>query len=112
MGKQAKVLHLPPYLSGSAAMTGFFFRQPYSDIAQQLDLIYEGFPGLHHVEYLPGGERSIVFINGQEIYLNNLVDIPSQIKNYTLLKKYYNGFAQLKEIDLGSIELDKIIVKK
>lgn len=112
LGRWVKILDMPGYLSGYSAMTGLFFRQSYVDVIEQVDLIYQGFSWLHHVEYLPGGERSIVYINGRVIYLNNLGDIATQIKNYELLKKYYPGFKQLKEIDLWSIELDKVIVKK
>ena len=112
MGTGVKILDMPGYLSGYGVMTGFFFRQAYDDLIQQVELMYQGFPWLHHIEYLAGGERSIVYLNGKQIYLNNLADIPSQIKNYELLKKYYVNFNQLKEIDLWSIELDKVIVKK
>ncbi len=112
LGKGVKILDMPWYLSGYGAMTGFFFRQSYSELIEQVELMYQGFPWLHHIEYVPGGERSIVYLNGKIIYLNNLWDIVTQIKNYELLKKYYPGFKQLKEIDLWSIELDKVIVKK
>ncbi|MCX6823324.1 MAG: hypothetical protein NTX91_05045 [candidate division SR1 bacterium] len=112
LGTGVKDIYMPGYLSGYGAMTGFFFRQSYTGLIEQVSLMYQGFPGLHHIEYLPGGERSIVFMNGKQIYINNLADIPAQIKNYELLKKYYANFNQLTEIDLGSIELDKVIVKK
>ena len=112
LGTGVHILDMPGYLSGYAAMTGFFFRQAYTGLVEQVDLMYQWFPWLHHIEYLPGGERSIVFINGQQVYINNLADIPTQIRNYELLKKYYSSFNQLTEIDLWSIELDKVIVKK
>lgn len=41
-----------------------------------------------------------------------LSDIQNQLKNYQLLKKYYKDYPLLKEIDLGSLEKDKVIVKK
>ena len=112
LGKGVEIVDMPWYLSGQAAMTGLFYRQSASGLVEQVALLYQGFPGLNHIEYLPGGERSIVFINGTMVYINNLADIPTQIKNYDLLKKYYPSFSQLKEIDLWSIELDKLIVKK
>lgn len=112
MGTGVKILDMPGYLSGYGAMTGFFFRQAYDDLIQQVELMYQWFPWLHHIEYLAGGERSIVYLAGKRIYLNNLADIATQIKNYELLKKYYVNFNQLTEIDLGSIEMDKVIVKK
>ncbi|MEI8091858.1 MAG: hypothetical protein WCG98_06680 [bacterium] len=49
---------------------------------------------------MPGGERTIVFIDGKQVYINNLTDIPTQIRNYQLLKKYYADFKSLTEIDL------------
>jgi len=112
LGTGVHILDMPWYLSGYGAMTGFFFRQAYTGLIEQVDLLYQWFPWLHHIEYLPGGERSIVFINGKQVYINNLADIPTQINNYELLKKYYTSFNQLTEIDLWSIELDKVIVKK
>jgi hypothetical protein len=49
---------------------------------------------------LPGGERSIVYIDGKEIYINNLANVVTQIRNYELLQKYYPDFNQLTQIDL------------
>lgn len=103
---------MPEYLSGINNLSGFFYRQSTTGLVLQTQLIYEGFSGMHHVEYLPGGERSIVYIDGKKLYINNLGSIPNQIRNYDLLKKYYKDYAQLEHIDLGSLEKDKIIVKK
>jgi hypothetical protein len=94
------------------AMTGLFFRIPAQELTQQIELLYQWFPNLHHIEYLPGGERSIVFLNGRKYYINNLWDIPNQIRNYELLKKYYKDFEHLYEIDLGSLGKDKVIVRQ
>lgn len=112
LGQNTKILDLPGYLSGQLAMTGLFFRQSADTLIQQLDLIYQWFPKLERVEYLPGGERTIVYINKQRIYLNNLGNIAEQISTYMLLKKYYPETANLKEIDIGSLEKDKLIVRK
>lgn len=113
LGKNVKiVVYLPWYLSGYTSMTWFFFRQSAARIIQQMELIYQWFTGLHHIEYLPGGERSIVFIEGKQVYINNLADVAQQIRKYELLKRYYTNFASLREIDLWSIETDKLIVKK
>ena len=93
-------------------MTGLFFRQSSDSLIQQLSLIAQGFPKLTRIEYLPGGERTAVYLTNQVIYINNLMDVAQQIQNYMLLQKYYPSFAQLKEVDLGSLEKDKIIVRK
>jgi hypothetical protein len=34
------------------------------------------------------------------------------LQNYQYLKQYYSDFAKLKLIDLWSIEMDKVIVRK
>ncbi len=107
-----KILDMPEYFSGMNAMTGLFFRIPAQELTQQIELLYQWFPNLHHIEYLPGGERSIVFLNGRKYYINNLWDIPNQIRNYELLKKYYKDFEHLYEIDLGSLGKDKVIVRQ
>ncbi|MFA7717480.1 MAG: hypothetical protein WC875_02095 [Candidatus Absconditabacterales bacterium] len=113
MGAGVRILDLPDYLSGMNAMIGFFYRQSAEDIIQQTDLIYEAFSGqIQHIEYLPGGERTIVYLKDKKIYINNLADVAQQIRSYQLLKKYYSDYASLKEIDLGSLEMDKVIVKK
>jgi len=46
------------------------------------------------------------------VYINNAIPIEPQIVNYQLLKKYYSDFNLLREIDLGSLESDKVIVRK
>lgn len=107
-----KILDLPPYLSGMNTLSGLFYRQPATGLVQQIEMLYQWFPGLHHVEYLPWGERSIVYLEGKKFYINNLGDIPNQIRNYQLLKKYYKEYNQLEDIDLWSLEKDKVIVRK
>jgi len=111
-----KILDLPSYMSGITSLSGLFYRQPATGLIQQVDLLYQWFPsltsGTNHIEYLPGGERSIVYIDNKKFYINNLSDIPNQIRNYQLLKKYYKDYPLLEDIDLGSLEADKIIVRK
>ncbi len=107
-----KILDMPSYLSGVHTLSGLFFRQPASGLVQQVELLYQWFPWLHHIEYLPGGERSIVYLDGKKFYINNGGDIANQIRNYQLLKKYYKDYNQLEDIDLGSLENDKVIVRK
>jgi hypothetical protein len=78
-----------------------------------MTLIYAAFPKSKFVAYLPGAERTVVMTaDSKKVFLNNLVDIPQQIKNFELLRRYYADYAKLTEIDLGSLEKDKMIVKK
>ncbi|MFA7298435.1 MAG: hypothetical protein WC010_02200 [Candidatus Absconditabacterales bacterium] len=112
LAQNIKILDLPGYLSGMNLLSGLFYRQSATELTQQIELIAQSFSGLDHIEYLPGGERSIVFIDGKKLYISNLGDILNQIRNYQLLKKYYKDYSQLQDIDLGSLEKDKIIVRK
>ena len=110
--KGIKILDLPPYLSGMNSLSGLFYRQSATWLVQQIDLLYQWFSWLDHIEYLPWWERSIVYSEGKKFYINNWWDIPNQIRNYQLLKKYYKDYAKLQDIDLGSLEKDKVIVRK
>jgi len=107
-----KILDLPPYLSGMNSLSGLFYRQPATGLIQEVELLYQWFPGLHHIEYLPWWERSIVYLEGKRFYISNQWDIPNQIRNYQLLKKYYKDYNQLEDVDLWSLEKDKVIVRK
>ncbi|AHB41365.1 hypothetical protein P148_SR1C00001G0574 [candidate division SR1 bacterium RAAC1_SR1_1] len=99
--------------NSGGALTGIFFLQPTADLMDDIQLIKEAFPDIQKLSYLPGGHRMIVHLgNNKKIYINNAIPIQPQIINYQLLKKYYSEFELLKEIDLGSLESDKIIVKK
>lgn len=95
------------------ALTWIFFLQSPTDLLDDIRLIKEWFPDIQKLSYLPGGHRMIVDLgNNKKIYINNAIDIQPQIINYQLLKKYYSDFNLLKEIDLGSLEADKVIVRK
>ncbi len=107
-----QILDLPEYLSWMTTLSWLFFRQSASELIQQIQLIYQWFPWLQRIEYLPGGERTIVYTDGKKFYINNLLDIANQVRDYNLLKKYYKEYSLLKEIDLGSLEKNKIIVHK
>lgn len=95
------------------ALTGLFFEQSATGLLDDIRLIKEWFPGISSLSYLPGGHRMIVHLgNNKQVYINNIIDIQPQIINYQLLKKYYSDFESLKEIDLWSLEKDKVIVRK
>lgn len=107
-----QILDLPEYLSGLKYISGLFFKIPAHELVQQVSMLYAWFSNLHHIEYLPWGDRSIVYLEGKKYYINNLWDISNQIRNYELLKKYYKDFKSLEDVDLWSLEKNKIIVRK
>ncbi|MDD3262691.1 MAG: hypothetical protein PHR61_02490 [Candidatus Absconditabacteria bacterium] len=99
--------------NSGGALTGLFFLQSPDDLMDDIRIIKEGFPEIQGLSYMPGGHRMLVDLgNNRKVYINNAIPIEPQIVNYQLLKKYYSDFNLLKEIDLGSLESDKIIVRK
>ncbi len=95
------------------ALTGLFFRESVDDLLQDIYLIKEWFPEISRLSYIPWWHRMIVHVwENKKIYINNAIDIVWQIENYKLLKKYYSDFKLLKEIDLWSLESDKVIVSR
>jgi len=113
IGQEKDVLYLPRYASGLATIDGLFFRQWSTELEEQMSLIYAAFPEAKFVAYLPGAERTVVMTtDSKKLFLSNIADITEQIKNFELLQKYYTGYVHLSEIDLGSLDTDKVIVKK
>ena len=110
--KWIPAIYMPDYLSGLTTLSWLFFQQSSEELVQQLWLIFQGFPKAERIEYLPWWARTMVYLDNKKFYINNLWDIEQQIKNFELLKKYYSEYSLLKEVDLGSLEKDKIIVKK
>lgn len=113
IGSGQEMLYLPQYAAGLTIIDGLFYKQTAKELQQQMTLIYTAFPKSKFVAYLPGAERTVIMTSdSKKIFINNLIDIPQQIKNFELLRRYYADYAKLREIDLGSLEKDKVIVKK
>ena len=106
-------IKLPPKSSLTGSLTGLFYQEPFDHFMSNLQTIYEAFPNAKYFKYLVGGQRIVVWLpNDRTVYINLRVDLSLQLQNYLYLKQYYAEFSKLKEIDLGSIEMDKVIVRK
>jgi hypothetical protein len=106
-------LFLPEYLSGTKALSGFFYKIDPKTLIAQIKTIHSLLPNLQQITYLPWWEKTIVYMpKWQILYFNNTVDITEQVKYFNLLKSYYTDFAKVKEVDLGSSGKYKIVVKK
>lgn len=113
IGSWQETMYLPLYASWLTSIDWLFYRQSAKELQEQLSMIYAAFPKAKFVAYLPGAERTIIMTaDNKKVFINNLTDISQQIKSFELLKKYYTDYPKLSEIDLGSIEKDKLIVKK
>jgi len=106
-------INVVSFFSWLSMLTGIFYKYPADKLLADVQLLKQGFSRIESLSYIPGWSRIIVNLDKWiKVYINTMVDIQKQIKNYQLLKKYYSDFALLKEIDLGSLESDKVIVKK
>ncbi|MBU0627391.1 hypothetical protein KKG31_00895 [Patescibacteria group bacterium] len=113
IGQGKSMLYLPRYASGLLTIDGLFFRQSANELREQMDIIYPAFPKAKFIAYLPGAERTVIMtFDDKKVFLSNIADVAEQIKNFELLRKYYTGYVELREIDLGSLDKDKVIVKK
>lgn len=104
-------------LSGVAqshgALTGLFYLESFDHFMSDFQTIAQAFPNAKYFKYLVGGQRMVIWLpNDRTVYINLPVDIWLQLQNYLYLKQYYSDFSKLKEIDLWSIEMDKVIVRK
>lgn len=83
------------------------------DLLLSIDAIQEVFLYPEDIIYVPGAERIIVTTtDGRLVYINLLQDIRAQLTKLQILKDYYTGFDSLREIDLGSLEDNRVIVRK
>lgn len=111
IGSWVQRIFFPDYLSGIDNIDGVFYDLPFQDFITQMYTILQNFHWNQRVIYLPGWQRTVVEFSGdRRVYINNAKDFEMQFKNYLLLQKYYANFAKLKQIDLWSLETDKVIV--
>ncbi len=105
-------VELPQYLSWIESLHGLFYEISPEKLIRDIDIISQWFQWYTRIVYLPWSSMTIVFIWEKRVYLNNKNPLQFQIDNYHLLMKYYNEANSLKLIDLGSLEWDKVIVRK
>jgi len=106
-------VELPQYISWVDSLHGLFFEISPEKLIYDIDIISQWFQWYKRIVYLPWSSMTVVFLNDDKrVYLNNKNSLTWQINNYNLLMKYYNEANLLKIIDLGSLEWDKIIVRK
>ncbi len=112
--KHATILNLPSYVSGLNNIEWLFWKQSAKELKHQMEIISGAFASweIKHMAYLPWWQKTVVFLKTKTIYINNMVDINQQIKNREMLKKYYPDYEKLRDIDLWSLEKDRVIVKR
>lgn len=113
LGNWSFSVELPQYASWVDSLHGLFFEISPEKLIYDVDIISQWFQWHKRIVYLPWSSMTVVFMSdGKRVYLNNKNSLTWQISNYNLLMKYYDEANLLKIIDLGSLEWDKIIVRK
>lgn len=106
-------IDLPNYLWTLDSLDGIFFRVPGQTLLAQFQTIEEYFTNPQRIVYLPWSARvRITTADGRNIYINSLQDIERQLQKIDRLKRYYPAFDSLREMDLWSLDDNKIIVKQ
>jgi len=106
-------LWLPMYLPEINNLNWIFYDIEPKDLTQWLTVLLQKFTYAEKIVYLPASQRIIVLLpEWKKIYINCIRSAETQFDSYDKLKKYYKWFSELYEIDLGSLERDKVIVKK
>lgn len=109
LGQQTPIILLPLYLSGMSENISWIL---YNISVQKMlndYLILQTSPIKWSITYIPGGEKYVIWNPNQQVYFNTKKDISKQLSLLYILKNNYNGFEDLKQIDVWS--LDNPIVK-
>jgi hypothetical protein len=92
-------------LEGFDNLDGMFFDIMPTKLAERVQVLLQKFSNAEKIVYLPGSQRIIILMpEGKKIYINCIRSFDVQFASYDKLKKYYDGFSSLTEIDLGSLE--------
>lgn len=109
LGKDTPIILLPLYLSGNSENISWIL---YDISVQKMltdYLLLQASPIQWSITYIPGGEKYVIWNPNQQVYFNTKKDISKQLSLLYILKNNYNGFEDLKQIDVWS--LDNPIVK-
>ena len=103
LGQDKPLILLPLYLSGTSESISWVL---YNISAEKLlydYLLLQTSPIQWSLTYIPWGEKYIIWNPNQRVYLNAKKDIAQQLLLLYTLKNNYNGFENLKQIDVWSL---------
>ena len=103
LGQKSPLILLPLYLSGSSeSISGVLYGVNVEKMLYDY-LLLQTSPIQGSITYIPGWEKYIIRNPNQRVYLNAKKDISQQITTLYILKNNYNGFENLKQIDVWSL---------
>ena len=116
--EQLFVIDTPMYLSGTTNIDWFFFEISLPEFIQISSLARETFPDMKRFVYLAWSTRIAIFTpDDKTLYFNFPKWSPIedqrniQVQKYNILKEKYHSFKDVRTIDLGALENDKVIIK-
>lgn len=113
LGNDVVQLQLADYTSWFDTLDGLFFKLSPEMLFNQLMVFDAYFKKPYTVIYFPWAEKTqIVAADGKILYINNMWNIDAQLAKIDILKSYYPDFEALRMFDLGSLDIDTLIVRK
>ncbi|MDD4714336.1 MAG: hypothetical protein PHT72_02560 [Candidatus Absconditabacteria bacterium] len=115
LGLAAPVIDTPQYASGAVSLESFFFQFSFKNFTLLLPKVYEAIPNIRRFVYLVGSRRVALFTTDEKVIYLNLQDIKTletQFEKYHKLQKYYPDFDRIASIDLGSLDENRVIIRK
>ena len=103
LGRDAKLLRLPVYLTGLSHLSGIFFDVWFDKIYHDRVLLDPLIATWWFVTYIPGGEKYILVNGPYRYYFNAKKDIQNQIDMLLYFKNNYAWFASVTQVDLWSL---------
>lgn len=111
LGQTWFIVDTPSYLTGTTSLAGFFYDVSYDRYTNYLPQIQETFPEMKRFVYLAGSSNFIIFEGNKMIFLHR-DNVAFQLEKYLWLKKNFQNFAGVTEIDLGSLTQEKVIIRE
>ncbi len=103
LGQSSPLILLPLYLSGSSeSISGVLYSVNVEKMLYDY-LLLQTSPIQWSLTYIPGGEKYVIWNPNQRVYFNAKKNISQQLTTLYILKNNYNGFEDLKQIDVWSL---------
>jgi hypothetical protein len=115
LGSESFVVDTPKYLTGTTALSGFFFEISITDFMYLIETMQQEIPNMNRFVYLAGSKRLAIFTDDEQTIYFNINDkehLQEQFQKYHTLQQYYPSLNKIATLDLGSLDTTKVIVRK
>jgi hypothetical protein len=115
LGKESFVIDTPQYLTGTTSLSGFFFDISIKNFTNLIAIMQTELPTMNRFVYLAGSTRLAIFTENEQVIYFNFRDpenLQEQFEKYHTLQEHYEKFQNIASIDLGSLDKNKVIIRK